>query len=118
MRDLKRNQREIWYSLYEGKTPVLKDGFETGQYKETYSDPVSVRISTAPSTGASEAELFGASVQYDKVLSTVQDLPIDEYSRLWVETTPNDKADNYDYIVKRVAKGLNQNLWAIARVVR
>lgn len=118
MRDLKKNQREVWHSRYEGKQPILKNGFETGQYKETYAQPVPVRVSISPATGASETEFFGASVQYDRVLSTVNDLPIDEYSRLWVDAIPNEKADNYDYIVKRVAKGLNQNLWAIARVVR
>ena len=116
MRDLKKNQIEIWYSLYQGKEPILKDGFETGQSKEIYTDPVSIKVSVAPATGTSEAELFGASVKYDRVLSTVMDLPIDEYTRLWVETTPDD--GKHDYIVKRVAKGLNQNLWAIARVVR
>lgn len=119
MRDLKRNQRAIWYSLYVGKEPVLQNGFETGQYVETYSAPVCVRISVSSSTGGSEAELFGASVQYDRVLSSVQDLPIDEYTRLWVDKAPtSDTFDDHDFVVKRVAKGLNQNLWAIAKVVR
>ena len=116
MRDLRKNQVSIWYALYERKEPVKKNGHETGQYTEIFSDPVQVWISVAPATGASEAELFGASVQYDRVLSSVRPLPIDEYSRLWVEKTPTD--GDHDYVVKRVAKGLNQNLWAIAKVVR
>lgn len=116
MRDLKKNQIGIWYSLYSDKEPVLRDGFETGQYKKGYSEPVFVKVSVSPSTGASEAELFGTSVQYDRVISSVQNLPINEYSRLWVEKTPAD--GEHDYTVKRVAAGLNQNLWAIAKVVR
>lgn len=119
MRDLRRNQVTFWYSSYAEKQPVLDDnGFETGQYVEVYSTPVQglARISSA--TGESDIELFGTAIQYDRVISTVQDLPINEYSRLWVDTVPNEKADNFDYKVKRVAKGLTQHLWAIEKVVR
>jgi len=117
MRDLKRNQIPFWYSLYLRKEPVLQDGFETGQYKEVYSEPVMAWARISSSTGESDVEMFGAAVQYDRVISTVQKLPIDEYSHLWIESDPNTGA-KYDYKVKRVAQGLNQNLWAIEKVVR
>ena len=116
MRDLKRNQVSFWYSLYVGKEPVLEDGFETGQYEEVYTDPERAWARISSATGETEVDLFGASVQYDRVISTVRPLPIDEYSRLWVDTDPN-KGEEFDYKVKRVAKGLNQHLWAIAKVV-
>lgn len=117
MRDALRNQSKFWYSLYQGKEPVLKNGFDTGQTREKYSEPIqaSARISSA--TGESEVELFGASVKYDRIISTVQNLPIDEYSRLWIDCEPDEKRQNFDYKVKRVAKGLNQHLWAIEKVV-
>lgn len=117
MRDLQRNQVEFWYSLYEGKEPILVDGFETGQYKEKYSAPVKAKARISTVTGESGAEMFGAAVQYDRVISSVQDLPIDEYSRLWVDTTPDEKCQNFDYKVKRKAPGLDNHLWAIQRVV-
>ena len=117
MRDLIRNQVPFWYSLYLGKEPVLVDGFETGQYKERYSEPVRGMARISSVTGESEAEMFGASVQYDRLISTVQNLPIDEYSRLWVDSDPATGAE-FDYKVKRVSKGLNQHLWAIEKVVR
>ena len=117
MRNLLRNQKRIWYSLYEGKAPVLKDGFETGQYQELYSDPVQVWVSLSSAAGRSETELFGAAIQYDRVLSTVECLPIDEYSRLWVDADPTN-GDEHDYKVKRVARGLHQHLWAVEKVVR
>ena len=118
MRDLKRNQTPFWYSLYSGKEAVLVNGFKTGQTKETYTAPVRAEAHISPATGGSEAEMFGNAVQYDRVISTVQSLPIDEYSRIWVDTEPNEAADNYDYKVKKAAKGLNQHLWAIEKVVR
>lgn len=116
MRDLRRNQVPFWYSLYIEKEPVLVDGFETGQYQPIYSDPVEAKARISSATGESEAEMFGADVQYDRVISTVQNLPIDEFSRIWIDADPTTGAA-HDYVVKRVAKGLTQNLWAIAKVV-
>lgn len=117
MRDLKRNQTSFWYSLYSSKEPVLKNGFKTGQYKSGYTEPVKAMACISPATGDSAVEMFGTDIQYDRVISSVQSLPIDEFSRLWVEADPSTGAE-YDYKVKRVAKGLNQNLWAIEKVVR
>lgn len=117
MRDLARNQIIFWYSLYLGKEPVLKNGFETGQYTDAYTDPVAVKARISSATGENEVEMFGTAIQYDRVISSVQNLPIDEYSRLWIDSDPSEGAD-YDYRVKRVAKGLNQHLWAIEKVVK
>lgn len=116
MRDARRNQVYFWYSRYLGKEPVLKNGFETGQNRERYSKPTQARARISSATGESEVELFGASVRYDRIISTVQNLPIDEYSRLWIDCDPATGAGP-DYRVKRVAKGLNQHLWAIEKVV-
>lgn len=115
MRDLHRNQVPFWYSLYSSKEPVLKDGFKTGQYKEGYTEPVKAYARISSATGESEAEMFGADIKYDKIISSVQNLPIDEYSRLWIDTDPTTGA-GHDYKVKRVAKGLDQHLWAIEKV--
>lgn len=124
MRDCLRDCVPIWYALFLRKDPIYKDGvtdadgnpIETGQYKEIYTDPVRVMVPVSPNTGAAEAEVFGSSVQYDRVISTVQRLGLTEQSRLWVDCTPeNDTAP--DYKVKRVAEGLDQNLYAIERIV-
>lgn len=117
MRDLKRNQRSFWYSRYSSKEPVFKNGFKTGQYTSGYTKPVKAEACISPATGDSDVEMFGTDIQYDRVISSVQSLPIDEFSRLWIEADPTTGAE-FDYKVKRVAKGLNQHLWAIERVVR
>ena len=117
MRNLKRNQVTFWYSLYSAKEPVLKNGFKTGQYKKGYSEPVKAEASISSATGGSDVKLFGTAVTYDRVISSVELLPIDEYSRIWIDNDPT-AGEPHDYKVKRVAKGLAQHLWAIERVVQ
>lgn len=117
MRNLKRNQVTFWYSLYVRKDPILKNGFKTGQYKEGYTEPVRAEASISSAKGGSEVELFGTAVSYDRVISSVEPLPIDEYSRIWIDADPT-AGQPHDYKVKRVANGLNQHLWAIERVVQ
>ena len=115
MRDLRRNQQSIWYATYLGKQDVIRDGYKTGQQTPVYSVPVQARVSISLATGRAEEEVFGRAIQYDRVMSTVQALPIDEQSRLWVDAATNAKPD---YRVVRVAHGLNQHLYAIKRVVK
>lgn len=118
MRDCLRNQTQFWYALYTGKEEVEKDGKKTGQYKAIYAAPVIARAAISPSTGAAEQELFGSAVSYDRIISTVQKLPIDEYSKIWIDVEPTDSSSPEEYRVIRRAMGLNQNLWAIKKVVR
>lgn len=117
MRNLKRNQVPFWYSLYLTKEEILKDGVKTGQYKEVYSDPIEAMASISSTTGGSDVELFGTAVTYDRIISSVEPLPIDEYSRIWIDKDPATGAAA-DYKVKRVAPGLDQHLWAVEKVVR
>lgn len=93
----------------------MVNGFDTGQYQESYSEPVMARARISSVAGESEVEMFGASVQYDRIISSVQNLPIDEYSRLWIDSDPVS-GEEYDYKVKRAARGLNHHLWAIEKV--
>ena len=118
MRDRQRNQRTFWYAAYLHKEPVLKNGHETGQHKEIFADPIKAKAFISPPSGESEADLFGAAIQYDCIISTVQDLPgLNEYARVWVSADPATGAA-HDYVVKRCAPGLNRNRWAISKVVR
>lgn len=124
MRDCLRDCIPIWYALYLRKEPIYKDGvtdadgnpIETGQYREIYTDPVRVMVPVSPNTGAAESEVFGSSVQYDRVISTCLRLGLTEQSRLWVSCSPLDGAKP-DYRVKRVAESMTQNLYAIERIV-
>lgn len=112
---LKRNQQTFYYALYNSKEAVVDDwGYETGEDDITYTDPVEMTASISTATGATITEQFGTDVDYDKVILT-HDLscPIDEHSVLWVDT---DTSNDFDYIVKRVAKSLNCIAYAISKV--
>lgn len=117
MKGLKRNKQTFYYSLYKGLTEnVDEDGNYTGEFQETYEDAIEMKASISSGTGTSSIEVFGNYTDYDKTIIT-DDItcPIDENTILWLEgkTPENDK---YNYIVKRVAKSLNNISYAISKV--
>lgn len=117
---LSRNKRTIYYALYQGKTPVLdENGYETGELRLSYSDPVALRANVSPASGTAQIEQFGNLDSYDRVIVVCNmDCPIDENTVLFVEKQPEyrDGIPLYDYIVRRVAKSLNSISIAIAKV--
>ena len=115
MHTLRRNQITIAYSLYQGKTEnVDANGDLTGEYTISYSTPVTTKISVSAAKGEADLEMFGIDVQYSKTMVTDDMLcPINEHSHLWIETSPNNDNSNWDYWVVKVAKSLNNIVYAI-----
>ena len=106
----------IYYAAYLGKSEKLTpDGTPTGQKDLHYADPVQTRASLASAKGATDIELFGTAVEYDRTMTTVQDIPMDEYSKVWIDKPPADGDANYT--VQRKAPNLNQHVWALKKVV-
>ena len=72
--------------------------------------------------GETQTRQFGENEIYDKVIVMDENAPpINEYSILWVDSTPTIKEDGttetpHDYIVKKVAKSLNVVSVAISKV--
>lgn len=95
MRNLKKNQRNLYYALYKEDIPIYdENGFEELESKSGYDTPVQFKASL--STGQSDAEEspFGKNVTYDRVISTCDtSLPIDENSLIWVKNKPVYNAD-------------------------
>lgn len=124
MRSLKINQIKIYYALYQEKKPIFdSEGYETGDYESGYSNPITFTIRVSPNKGESENNAFGKSLDYDRVMYTSdKSFQIDEFSVLWIDTMPviNEDGSTYtthDYTVKKVAKDLNEWLFAIKKVV-
>lgn len=116
MRLLKRNKQQIYYALYEGKEPI-KDEYDnlTGEYGIKYSDPVPLKLNISPARGESSIAQFGQMEDYDRVLITDDmNCPIDENSILWIENLNTNEP--HDYIVKRVARSLNNISYAVKKV--
>lgn len=122
MRSLKKNQRELWYALYQEKIPILdENGDETGDYTTGYSPPVFFEANLSPGKGSAQAEMFGTNVDFTRTISTTDlSLPIKETSLVWYETDPALLADgtadptSADYeVAAPPADGLNELVIAL-----
>lgn len=95
MRNLKKNQRPMYYALYDSEIPIYDDNnLEELETRAGYKKPALFHASL--STGQSDAEEspFGKNVTYDRVISTCDtSLPIDENSLIWAKNTPVYNAD-------------------------
>ncbi len=122
LRDLRINQVSFWYQQFIGEDDVLdEDGNLTGTKKKVYSNPVRALARISPNTGQAESNPFGINTDYDKAISTVQNLPIDEYSRLFIDIEPEINADGStntepDYSCVSQKRDLQQNVWAAKKI--
>ena len=122
MFDLSENQREFYYQTYQASDETYDDeGYLTGESNSSYSKPIKAKAMISENTSEVTDTPFGKDLVYDKMISTVQDLPINEYSKLFVDVVPVIKEDGStdtepDYEVVRVSKGIYQKVWAIRRV--
>ncbi len=113
MRDLKRNQQTIWYSLLDQHASVDEWG-NTVDVKE-HGAPVEMNISISANKGEASAQAFGTDLQYDREMSTHDmSCPIDEYTHLWLDG--RKVTDTHNYEVVAVSKSLNCIRYAIRRV--
>lgn len=123
MRCLLRNMRDFYYALYKGKAEIKDEyGNKTGEYEVIYSEPIKCKGNISAAQGEIQSRQFGDSESYDKVITLGNvDIPIDEYSILWVDTLPVITDDGttstpHDYIVKKNARSLNSVSLAISKV--
>ena len=87
MRDLRKNQRKMYYSLYmEQENDSDFDALDT---VAKYSAPIEFKASLSVGQSDSDDSPFGKDISYDRIISTVKkDLPITETSLIWYETKP------------------------------
>lgn len=131
MKMMVRNKSEFYYSLYKEKIPKTDEyGNVTGEYDIIRDNPMKFAANISAAKGETSTRQFGESESYDKVIVMGNDAPpIDEYSVLWVDRTPqvdetgalavNDDGEvitPHDYIVKKVANSLNSVSIAISKV--
>lgn len=131
MRCMNRNKIKFFYSLYEGREPITDEyGNVTGEYDVKHGNPTEGYANISAAKGETQTRQFGESETYDKVIVMDNEAPpIDEYSVLWVDTVPQLNEDGslavdeegnvltpHDYIVKKVAKSLNNVSIAISKV--
>ncbi|MCQ4894917.1 hypothetical protein [Anaerotruncus sp. DFI.9.16] len=128
---MNRNKVKFYYALYESREPIMNQyGKPSGQHKVIYGNPIEEYANISAAKGETQTRQFGENESYDKVIvMDLGTLSIDEYSILWVDTEPqlnedgslavNDKGEvitPHDYVVKKVAKSLNNVSIAISKV--
>ena len=115
-----RNKQKFWYALYNGVVESYDEYGNQNGTSATYGNPVEASANISPANGAVIQREFGDDDSYDKVIVTGdRDIPLDEYSVLWVDTVPELDANGalkvnadgeivtpWDYIVHRVGRGL------------
>lgn len=129
MRSMEINKVPVWYALYAGKQPILdSEGNETGEYINGYALPVQIRIRVSPNRGEATNQFFGTLLDYDSTMVTTDNLPIDEYSILWVGKSPEltdgaypidsngNQLTGHTHKVVKVAKDINVTQYAIKKV--
>ena len=87
MRDLRRNQRKMYYSLYIEQENDSE--FDTLDTVAKYSKPIEFKASLSVGQSDADDSPFGKDISYDRIISTVKkDQPITETSLIWYETNP------------------------------
>lgn len=118
-----RNKIAFYYAPYLDTTEIEDEyGNLTGEYGVNYGNPVKMYGNISAAQGAIQSRQFGENVMYDKVIVFDNvNTPIDEYCILWVDTLPVLTDDGttdtpHDYVVKKVARSLNELSVAIGKV--
>ena len=113
MRDIKRNQQTVWYSL-RNVTVEADEWGNTVDVKD-YGDPKKMQLSVSANKGSISAQAFGTDLNYDREMSTHNvNCPIDEYTHLWLDGRAITEPHNYEVVA--VSKSLNCIRYAIRRV--
>lgn len=130
MRQLERERRTVWASLYESREPVTdEDGYLTGEYEVTRK-LIEFRPTVSPASGALEAYGFGTGGDYERTLVIDQTgTGMDENTVFWIDATPELNADGtlkydedgnptvpWDYVAARpVSESMNYTNVAVMR---
>lgn len=117
MRCMARNKRTIHVRKFTGTIEYTNvTGTYTGEFKDTYADPVEMRGVVSPPTGEVYRDMFGALADYDCILTIDDpDCPIDEDDIVLFSQRGSTEDE---YIVKRCAPSLNTCVYALTRVTR
>lgn len=120
MRDLKRNQRDMYYATAMGTSPVVDEwGNTTLEEITLYSTPTLLRANISANMGQEAVEVFGAQTEYSRTVSLSGTVcPLSEGDRVWFGITPDAEGENSNYTVARVADSKNGFLIALREVTR
>lgn len=118
VRSLKKEKRKVFISKKLLPISVTdENGFDTGEYCNTYSEPLEICLNIKPITNIAEQQAFG--VDIENVLKAVytpfdvSKYAISEFDIAWIGLEPNgvlqdDGTMNNNYVVIKVLDTGNQ----------
>lgn len=115
-----RSKQPFWYALYDSVSADADTGSNEYGAHPIYKNPVKAYGNISSARGIVQTREFGNDINYDKVIVLGdRDTPIDEHAVLWIDSEPSldsngaltvntsgDYATPWDYIVRRVGRGL------------
>ena len=118
MRDLKRNQRKLWYAVPTGTRPIVDEyGNDTLEVEMVYLPPVQLAANVSANMGQEAVEVFGSQTEYNRTICiSGWECPLIENCRVWFGKDPNAVGDDNNYVVARVADSKNGFLVALREV--
>lgn len=115
MRNLKKNQRDLYYASFMETVPILDEyGNETLEVEKVYSEPILLKVNYSSNTGQLATQTFGNLTEYSRILAITGECPLKENDILWIGIEPTLEAN---YEVKKVADSLNSYLIAVGEIV-
>ena len=117
MRNQTANQRTLYFANHLGIADVFDDyGYRTGETKDSWTEPVKIRLNVSTVKGEVDNDAFGGFLDYSRTLFTTNmDCPIKEGAIIWLSKDPA-KGDPHNYIVVRKADSKNALRYAIKEV--
>lgn len=107
------NKKKIYYANPSQVVMATDDyGLMTGEKTVTYEEKKPYKAYITPHKGRADLEVFGTEIKYSGVMIAESDCPIDENSRLWIDT--NGSA--YNWVVVKKAPALEHIIYAIEEV--
>jgi hypothetical protein len=117
MRNLQRNQRELYYAVPTGTEPILDEyGNDTLQVRTVYGAPVIMRGNVSANVGQEAVAAFGSQTDYSRTITVAgSECPLHEGCKVWFGV-PVEKPNNYKVV--KVADSKNGFLVALQEVAK
>ena len=113
MRDLKRNQRTIYYASITGTEPIYDEyGNDTLETRTIYGAPLILTANISANLGEEAVEQFGSQTEYSRTVS-MTNCPLKEGDKVWFNVDPMGENN---YVVAKVADSKNGFLVALREV--
>lgn len=110
MRNLKKNQRKLYYAPFLGIEPIHDEyGNETLEVEKIYGEKVKLEINYSSNTGQVDTQVFGDITNYSRIIACTGKCPLKKKDKVYI--------GDETYEVIKVADSLNSFLIAVGEIL-